>query len=98
MKNVNLNKVLAGNIGICGHCFIFVVARTVAEIMAKKEKCWRCGKSLSPRSFGYREVVKGAWMKIKWIGKHGWWTTLKPLIAFRVGRWEVVTQSSETER
>lgn len=81
--------VLANNIGICNNCFILIISQgPPTGVRVRNEKCQRCGAVLKPKDFGYKKVNDG-WMKLKWVGKYGWWTGQQPSAGFKVGRWKV---------
>ena len=82
--------VQVAGLGLCEHCGVLLTIEGLpAEAMDAEWKCPRCKKTLTGKSFGYKEV-DGKWKKTRWVGKDGKWVNEKPGGDFDLGVLTVV--------
>ncbi len=92
-----MSYLLLAAIGLCEHCGTLLnIEGMPAEAMGADWPCPKCKKNTTSASFGYKEVSKGKWEKIRWVGKIDGklgWVTEKPTSSFRVGELEIWIES-----
>jgi len=78
--------VLLAALGLCEHCGVLLSLQGMPlEAIDAEWKCPKCNKVINNKSFGYEQSGK----KVKWVGKDGKWTNVKPDEDFKLGNLEV---------
>ena len=84
-------------IGLSEHCGeLLNIEGMPADATSANWACPKCKKTTTNKSFGYKEVSKGLWEKVRWVGKINrtfGWVTEKPTSNFQVGELQVWIES-----
>jgi hypothetical protein len=85
--------VLLAALGLCEHCGeLLTIQDLPAEAIDADWKCPKCHGVITHVTFGYDQGGRGAKI-IRWVGKDGKWTDVKPEEDFRLGDWFITVET-----